>query len=387
MSAEPSPSADDRTGRAGPRLRRASDVVLRVGVLVLGALAVGALAWYLKLVVLPIFIAVLLCTVLVPPVVALERRGVRPLLATWIVFGGSLLILGGIGWLVVPPTVDQFAAIGEVVSDGVDDVEEWLVDGPLGLDRAQVREYTRDPVGQAAEVLRNSSDQVVAGARTAGEVAVGAVLALVLTFLFLKDGRRLLGDAVERMPLRHRPTAQEVGRRVWSAFGGFLRGAAILGTVEGVIIGGAMAILGAPLALPVAVLTFFGAFFPIVGAVVAGAIAVLVTLATLGVGPAIGLLVLVVLVQQLDSDLLAPFIYGSSLQLHPAAVLVALTLGGSLGGIVGAFVAVPLLGAAWGAVSVLWERRDGFDPPGPALEQPPAGALDVIRSTGSGAVD
>jgi predicted PurR-regulated permease PerM len=363
MSTTPNAPVDDRAGRAGPRLRRASDVVLRVGVLALGVMVVGAAAWYLKLVVLPILVAALLCTALVPPVVALERRGVRPLLATWMVFGGSLLVLGGIGWLVVPPTVDQFAAIGEVVSDGVDDVEEWLVEGPLSLDRDQVREYTRDPVGRAAEVLRSSSDQVVAGARAAGEVAVGALLALVLTFLFLKDGRRLLSDAVEQLPERHRRTAREVGQRVWDAFGGFLRGAAILGTVEGAIIGGAMAVLGAPLALPVAVLTFFGAFFPIVGAVVAGSIAVLVTLATVGVGPAIGLLVLVVVVQQLDSDLLAPFIYGSSLQLHPAAVLVALTIGGSLGGIIGAFVAVPMLGATWGAVAVLWERRAGFDPP------------------------
>jgi predicted PurR-regulated permease PerM len=344
-------------------LRRASDVTWRTAVLVAAALAVGAIAWQLKLVMLPIFIATLLCTVLVPPVVALERRGVRPLLATWMVFGGAVLVLGGIGWLVVPPTIDQFGAIAEVVSDGVDDVEEWLVEGPLSLDRDQVREYTRDPVGRAAEVLRSSSDQVVAGARAAGEVAVGALLALVLTFLFLKDGRRLLSDAVEQLPERHRRTAREVGQRVWDAFGGFLRGAAILGTVEGAIIGGAMAVLGAPLALPVAVLTFFGASFPIVGAVVAGSIAVLVTLATVGVGPAIGLLVLVVVVQQLDSDLLAPFIYGSSLQLHPAAVLVALTIGGSLGGIIGAFVAVPMLGATWGAVAVLWERRAGFDPP------------------------
>jgi predicted PurR-regulated permease PerM len=349
-------------------LRRASDVTWRTAVLVAAALAVGAIAWQLKLVMLPIFIATLLCTVLVPPVVALERRGVRPLLATWMVFGGAVLVLGGIGWLVVPPTIDQFGAIAEVVSDGVDDVEEWLVDGPLALDREQVREYTRDPVGRAAELIQSSSDQVIAGARAAGETAVGAVLALVLTFLFLKDGRRLLGSAVERMPLRHRSTAREVGQRVWSAFGGFLRGAAILGTVEGIIIGGAMAILGAPLALPVAVLTFFGAFFPIVGAIVAGAIAVLVTLATLGVGPAIGLLVLVVIVQQLDGDLLAPFIYGSSLQLHPAAILGALTLGGSFGGIVGAFVAVPLLGAGWGAATVLWDRREGFDPPDPPLE-------------------
>lgn len=366
MSVTPSDPVDQRDGRAGTRLRRASDVVLRVGVLVLAVMAVGALAWYLKLVVLPIFVAAVLCTALVPPVVALERRGVRPLLATWIVFGGSLLVLGGIGWLVVPPTVDQFASMGDVVSDGLDDVEEWLVDGPLGLDRDQVREYTRDPAGQAADVLRSSSDQVVAGARTAGEVGVGALLTLVLTFLFLKDGRSVLGGALQRLPERHRPTAREVGERVWSAFGGFLRGAAILGTVEGLIIGGAMAVLGAPLALPVAVLTFFGAFFPIVGAVVAGTIAVLVTLASLGIGPAIGLLALVVLVQQLDSDLLAPFIYGSSLQLHPAAILVALTIGGSLGGIVGAFIAVPLLGAAWGTASVLWERRAGFDPPGDA---------------------
>jgi predicted PurR-regulated permease PerM len=122
-----------------------------------------------------------------------------------------------------------------------------------------------------------------------------------------------------------------------------------------------MAIVGAPLAVPVAVLTFFGAFFPVVGAIVAGAVAVLVTLATAGLGPAIVLLVVVIVVQQLDNDLLAPFIYGHSLQLHPAAVLLALATGATLGGIVGAFVAVPLLGAGLGVGEELWRHRALLD--------------------------
>lgn len=346
---------------AGPRLRRASDVVLRLAVLVAATLAIGWVMWKLRVVVLPVFIAVLVCTALMPPVVALERRGVRPLLATWIVFGVAVATLVGIAVLIVPPTVEQFSEVGATLSEGVDDVEQWLVEGPLDLDRQQVRQYTRDPIGQIAERVSLPSASLMSGARTAGEVAVGALLSVVLTFLLLKDGRRLQVALMDRVPVHQQDLWRSAGRRAWGAFGGFLRGAATLGALEGTVIGVTMAIVGAPLAVPVAVLTFFGAFFPVVGAIVAGGIAVLVTLATAGLVPAAVLLAVVLVVQQLDNDLLAPFIYGRSLQLHPAAVLLALATGATLGGIIGAFVAVPVLGAGLGVGTELWRHRSLLD--------------------------
>ena len=344
-----------------PRLRRASDVVLRVAVLVAAGIAVGWVLWHLRVVVLPVFIAVLVCTALTPPVVALERRGLPTLASTWIVFGGAVTMLAGVLVLIVPPTVDQFADLGSALSEGLDDVEQWLVDGPLGLDQDQVQRYSRDPLGQAGELIDLPSSSIMSGARTAGEVAVGGLLSIVLTFLLLKDGRRLQAAVIERVPAHQRDLWRSSARRAWSAFGGFLRGAAVLGLIEGTIIGSTMAIVGAPLALPVALLTLMGAFFPIVGAITAGAIAVLVTLAAAGVGPAVIVLVVAVAVQQLDNDLLAPFIYGRSLELHPAAVLLALATGATLGGIIGAFVAVPLLGAAHGVGNEVWRHRDLLD--------------------------
>jgi hypothetical protein len=187
-------------------------VVLRVAVLVVAALAIGWVLWQLRVVVLPVFIAILVCTALTPPVVALERRGVRPLLATWIVFGTTVAAIGAITTLIVPPTVEQFGDVGVTLSEGVDDVEQWLVEGPLDLDREQVRQYTRDPVGQIAERVSLPSGSLMSGARTAGEVAVGALLSVVLTFLLLKDGRRLQASLMERVPPHQRDLGAPPGR-------------------------------------------------------------------------------------------------------------------------------------------------------------------------------
>jgi predicted PurR-regulated permease PerM len=345
------------SGRAPADLRRLSDIVWRVAVLVLAGVVVGAVLWRLRAIVFPVFVALLVCTVLTPPVVAMERRGLKTLLAAWAVFLAALGLIAVTLFLIVPPTLDQVEAVGSAVADGTDDIERWLVEGPLSLERDDVRRYTRDPVARVQDLVADSSTSVLAGARTAAEVAIGTVLALVLTFLLLKDGRRLQRSALELIPVQHRSLARASARRTWDALGGFLRGAATLGAVEGVIIGATMFVVGAPLALAVAVLTFIGAFFPIVGAVVAGAVAVLVTLASGGVAPALVVLAVAVVVQQLDNDLLAPMIYGHSLHLHPVAVLLALSIGASLGGIIGAFVAVPLAASVWGVAAEVRERR------------------------------
>lgn len=338
-------------------LRRTSEVAWRGLVVAIAVLAVGAVLWRLRIVVLPILVALLACSVLAPLVVWLERRGWPTAVATATVFFGALLTLGAVLALVVPPTVDQLVSTGEAVEQGLDDVEDWLVNGPLDLSRSEVRDYTQDPGGTIADLARDSSDTVTAGLVVVGETVAGALLALVLTFLILKDGRRMQAWTLDHLPRRHHDVVRECAAAAWSALSGFLRGAALLGTVEALIIGGAMWLVGAPLALPVAVFTFLGAFFPIVGAIVAGALAAIVTLATVGVTEALIVLVVVIVVQQLDGDLLAPLIYGRSLQLHPVVVLIVLAAGGVLGGIAGAFIAVPLAGATVGVGGVLWARR------------------------------
>lgn len=320
-------------------------------------LAVGALLWKLRVVVLPVFIATLLCSVLAPLVVRLEARGWRPVWSAVVVLFGFLGAVGLAIAVIVPPTVDELEGLGDTVESALDDIEDWLVDGPLRLDRSEVEDVTDDPGGRLSELARSSGSELAAGARLVGESLAGLLLALVLTFLFLKDGRRIQAWWLAHLPGRHHDLARSAAKRALGALAGFLRGAALLGLVEGLVIGIALTLVGAPLAAPVAVLTFLAAFFPIVGAIVAGAIAVLVALAGGGLGSAVVVLIVAVVVQQLDGDLLAPVIYGRSLQLHPAIVLVSLTAGGVLGGIVGAFLAVPLCGAVAGVASEVWSRH------------------------------
>lgn len=350
--------------RANYRLRRASDIAWRSAVLVGAAAVIAAVLWRLRVVTMPVFVAVLACTALAPPVVALERRGWRPALAAWTVLGSFLVLAALVLVLIVPPAADELGSLDTAVTEGLQEVEDWLVDGPLDLERDQVSRWTDEPLQRAIELAESSPASISSGIRTAGEVLVGAVLSLVLTFFFLKDGRRFQEAALSKVPARHVEVVSAVGATAWSSFSGFLRGAAMLGVVEGLVIGVTMWLLGAPLAMPVAVLPFAGAFFPIVGAVVAGAVAVLVALASGGLTPALIVLVVAVVVQQLDNDLLAPFVYGRTLELHPAVILLALTAGASLGGIVGAFVAVPLTSAVLGSLREVWKHRAAIDPPG-----------------------
>lgn len=353
-----------------PRLKWLSEVVWRTAVLVAAFLVVAWVMWRLKIVVLPVFVALLLSTVLTSPVVALEHRGWPSGIATAAVFLSFLLIFAGVIALVVPPAVDGVAGLDTATASAVDDLEDWLVNGPLHLDREEVRQYTSDPAGQLIDLVQESSVSVSSGVRMVGETLVGAVLSLVLTFMFLKDGRRFQHFVISRLDGRRETVVRRAAARAWATFGGYLRGAAILGVVEGVIIGSTMWLVGAPLALPLAVITFIAAFFPVVGAVVAGVLAVLVTLAGAGFVPAVVVGVVAVLVQQLDNDLLSPFIYGRALEIHPVFILLVLTAGGAIGGIAGAFVAVPITAALVGAANEFWNARSVVDEMGPPEVDP-----------------
>lgn len=286
--------------------------------------------------------ALLLSRVLAVPTSWLTRRRWRGGLAAGAALVGFLALLAGGVAVISSAVADEVDDLGPTLSTAVDDVERWLVeDSPFDIDRGDIRRVRQDMGDAVRTSLGSSSGAVVSGAIVLAEVLIGAVLGLIITFFAIKDGNRFLTWMRGLLPPRRRELADVLARQAWTTLGGYLRGAALLGFVEGAVIGLALTLVGAKLALPVAVLTFMAAFVPLVGAIVAGVVAVLVALATAGPDGAVILLVVAVLVQQFDNDLLAPVVYGRALNLHPVVVLLAITTGGALFGLLGSFLAVP----------------------------------------------
>ena len=341
--------------------------------LVVGAaiLATVLLLARLRVVVLPLFAAILLATALRPVARFLQQRRLPAGLATALTFLAFFALLGGIGTLVAQPLAGEVKELGPTLTKGVDDVERWLVEGPLSLEQAQIDQYRQ----QAGETLQQGGPSLIAPAVVFVELLAGTLLALVVAFFLVKDGPRLERAALRRVPEAHRDRTARAGRAARRALGGYLRGAAALGALEGVAMAVAIALVGGRLAIPVLLITFVGAFVPVVGAVLSGVVAALVTLVTAGPREAVIIAVVALVVQQLDSDLLAPFIYGKSVQLHPLAILLSIATGATLAGIAGTFLAVPLAAVFVAVAGALRAPPDAdpADPPeggGPAVERP-----------------
>jgi predicted PurR-regulated permease PerM len=322
----------------------------------------------LRLVVIPVIIALLISTLLVPLSTRLRKRGWPRLLAAWAVFLGSLLLLAGIVTVLAPQVADELDQLGESVRRGSERVIAWLVDGPLNLTRAEVDNY----VDQAIERMRQNASSltsgVLAGAVVAAEVLAGILLVLVLVFFFVKDGDNIFAWITKQFRADHRHHVQEAGRRAWDAMGAYVRGTAVIALVDAVLIGIALLIIGVPLVLPLTVLTFFGAFFPLVGAVIAGAIAALVALVSTGPLDALLVVAAVTVIQQVEGDVLQPVVLGRAVKLHPVAILLALTAGAVVAGIAGAFLAVPVTAVATAIGRYTKEQTRALE----AVSAPPA---------------
>lgn len=322
----------------------------------------------LRLVFLPVFAALLLATFLTPPARWLMRHKVPAALAALLALCGALVVLAGVLAAVSPQVADEVGPLDVGVSGGVERVEEWLVDGPLGLPERRVA----DVVDRVEEQLRANAGMIaggfLSGAVIALELVAGALLTMVILFFFLKDGERIWSWALGLFPPSRRGDAAEVGARAWETLGGFLRGTAIVGTFNAFFIGLALFLIGVPLVIPLALLTFFGSFIPIVGAFVAGFAAVMVALVSEGFVSAVIVLGVILFVQQVEGNVLQPYVLGKSLRLHPVVVLLAVTTGGIVWGIIGAFVAVPVTAVIVETASYLRTRSS----PEVEIAPPPA---------------
>lgn len=324
--------------------------------LVLAAVVVG-LVWLigrLRVVVFPVILAVFVARALRPVAGRLVDRGWRPGLAAATAMVGGLVVVAAVAVLIVPAVADEFGDLGPTLTEAVDDLEAWLVeDSPFDVDREDVARWRRQIRDAADSALDSNTGLVVKGATIALEVVAGLLLAVIVTFFFLKDGPRFRDQTLRLFRPDRRPTIERMVDRAWETLGGYLRGAAVLGVVEAIAIGLALLLTGSSLVIPMMVLTFAAAFVPFVGAIVAGVTATLVALATAGPVAALVVAAVALVVQQLDNDVLAPWVYGRALSLHPLVVLLSIVAGGALFGIAGTVLAVPVTAVA---VNVFRER-------------------------------
>lgn len=345
-----------------PGVERAAAYAWR---LLLIGIAVAAALWLLGqmlVVVIPVGVGVLLARALWPVAGWLRRRRLPGSLAAAIVVLGFVLTIAALTAGVTWAVADEVGELQPAISAGVDRVEDWLVDdSPFDVSRADAERW-REQMGAAFDdFLRSGEGSVMSGAVLVGEFAVGIVLTLVVAFFALKDGRRARDVTVATFARSRRAAVTGAIERAWDALGGYLRGAAVLGAVEAIAIGIALALVGAELVIPVMVLTFIAAFVPIVGATAAGVVAVLVALVNAGPTQALIVAAVVLVVQQFDNDLLAPVVYGRALRLNPLVILLGIGIGGALFGLVGTVFAVPVMAVAFNAVAGYRAHLGGAD--------------------------
>ena len=325
----------------------------------------------LRLVVLPVIVALFVTTLLRPPARWLMSRGLPNLVASLAVLLASIALVLALVGLLGPTVVDEFGALSEDVREGVNEATSFVTSGPLDVSQEQidsVMDSARDQLQANGGAITRGA---VSGAVLVGELITGLLLAAVLVFFFIKDGERIWGWVVGLFPARRRHEVNEVGQRAWRTLSGYLRGIALVGLVDAVLIGIVLVVVGVPLVPALMLLTFLGAFFPVVGAFFAGLVSTLVALASNGLVAALIVLGAIIVIQQLEGDLVFPVVVGRALDLHPVAILLVLTAGGVLGGVVGAFLAVPLAAVVNDAASylrlVLYATAAGEAGRGPAL--------------------
>jgi putative heme transporter len=348
-------------------LRLAAAWTWRLLLLALALLAVLWMVGQLQVVVVPLLIAILLSALLSPLVGYLRQARLPRSLATLVVMIAGLAAVGGTLYLVISQFISGAPALGQKATDGINKIQAWTRNGPLHLTQQQINDLGKE----LTEWFTNHRDTLTTGALstagTLGEILAGLFLVLFTTFFFLRDGRRISRFLINLLPGDARGPLLGAADSAWTTLVSYVRATVLVAFIDAVGIGVTIGVLRVPLAFPLIALVFLGAFIPIVGATVSGAVAVLVALVTKDPVSALILLAAVIAVQQFEGHVLQPLIMGRAVAIHPLAVILAIAAGVVLGGIVGALVAVPTVAVLNTAIRHLAAARraqaSGTDPP------------------------
>lgn len=313
--------------------------------LLLIAAASGVIIWViiqLKLLVIPLLVAILITALLWPAFEWMLRHGVPRWLAVVAALIATIAIVSGLLWLVIWQVTREWGEVRDSTVTALEQFRQYLIDGPLHLSEAEIQQYIDDAWTMIQEQTQTLLNGALAIGTTAGHVATGALLALFILICLLADGGGIWRWTLRILPRLARPAADAAARSGWNTVVNYAKTQLLVATIDAIGIGIGAFFLGVPLAIPVAVLVFLGAFVPIVGAVVTGAVAVFLALVYNGPWIALWMLVVVLGVQQLEGHVLQPILMGSAVKVHPLAVVLVVTGGTMVAGIPGALFAVPL---------------------------------------------
>lgn len=334
--------SSDLTPPVPSALRQATAYSWRLLVI---AAAAGVIIWLviqLKLLVIPLLVAILITALVWPAFSFLLRHRWPKWLAIIVTVLGTLAIISGLLWLAVWQITREFGSVRERTVEAVTQFRQYLIDGPLHLSAQQIDDGLR----QAATFLQEQAEVLWTGAlaigTTIGHVGTGVLLTLFVLLCLLADGGGIWSWTTRLFPRVARPAVDGAGRAGWRTVKMYARTQLLVATIDAVGIGLSAFLLGVPLAIPIGVLVFLGAFVPFVGAIVTGAVAVFIALVYNGPLIALLMLIAVLVVQQVESHILQPILMGSAVKVHPLAVVLVVAGGAMIGGIPGALFAVPL---------------------------------------------
>ncbi|MGO9381656.1 MAG: AI-2E family transporter [Mycobacterium sp.] len=336
-----------------PLVRKTAAWSWRLLVILAAAIALLWVIEKLEVIIVPVLLALMMSALLVPVVDWMDRGRLPRGAAVALVLLGGFAILGGILTFVITQFVYGLPDLTEQVTRSIDSTRRWLIEGPLHLRAEQI-----DNAGNAAiQALHNNQAKLTSGAlstaATLTEVVTAAVLVLFTLIFFLYGGRNIWQYVTKIFPVDVRERVREAGHAGYGSLIGYVRATFLVALTDAAGVGTGLAIMGIPLALPLASLVFLGAFIPLVGAVIAGFLAVVVALLAKGIVYALLTLGLLIAVNQLEAHLLQPLVMGRAVSIHPLAVVLAISTGGVLAGIVGALLAVPTVAFLNNAIQVL----------------------------------
>ena len=336
-----------------PLVRKTAAWAWRLLVILAAGVAFLWLVARLEIIVVPVLLALMISALLVPPVDWLDRRGLPRGGAGALVLLGGFALLGGVLTFVITQFVVGLPDLTDQVTRSIDTTRRWLIEGPAHLRSEQITN-----AGNAAiQALHNNQAKLTSGAlstaATLTELLTAAVLVLFTLIFFLYGGRNIWQYVTKIVPADVRDRVMEAGRAGYGSLIAYVRATFLVALTDAAGVGAGLAIMGVPLALPLASLVFLGAFIPLIGALISGLVAVVVALLAKGIVYALLTLGLLIVINQIESHLLQPLVMGRAVSIHPLGVVLAISTGGVLGGIVGALLAVPTVAFLNNAMQVL----------------------------------
>ena len=324
-----------------------------------GVFLVGGAIWYARAATVPLIVAALISTQLLPLIELATRRGMSRGLA--VAASLLLVVLVGVGlaWVFTDALFGNLGGVGEDISEGADDVVAWLGDNNDWVRQHEdaIHNFLKGILPAAKDAAGGLLEGALGALSFTAQIVSGALLVLVFLLYILTSGDAIWGWIRDRFGPDRRERVATVGRAAWNAASGYIRGISLIALIDSIVITLGMLVIGTPHVGTLALLSFVTLFVPILGAWVSGTVIVLVTLAAVGTGGAVAMAVVILAGQQLDSMFVTPLVYQQTVNLHPIVTLTGVIVGSQLLGIVGAFLAVPMIAVGWAVYTAL-EQRD-----------------------------